>query len=107
MAARIPLENMTLRQIAALESQLAAAKSKATEAAKAEVKTKIDALLASSGLTISDLYPAVTHSRRRSKSSPKYANPDDRTQTWTGRGRQPNWLVARLKKGAKVEDFSI
>lgn len=107
MAERINLEKMSLRQIAALETQLATAKSKATEAAKAELKAKIDALLASSGLTLGDLYPSSTFGRRRSKSSPKYANPDDRTQTWTGRGRQPNWLVARLKKGAKVEDFAI
>ena len=35
------------------------------------------------------------------------ANPDDPAQTWTGRGRKPNWLVARLKKGAKVENFAI
>jgi hypothetical protein len=27
--------------------------------------------------------------------------------TWTGRGRKPNWLLARLKKGAKLSDFEI
>ena len=37
----------------------------------------------------------------------KYANPDDHSQTWTGRGRRPFWLLARLKKGASLEDFAI
>ena len=28
-------------------------------------------------------------------------------ETWTGRGKQPRWLVAELEKGAKLEDFLI
>lgn len=41
------------------------------------------------------------------KVSPKYANPKDKSQTWTGRGRKPLWVVAHLKKGGKVEDLSL
>lgn len=41
------------------------------------------------------------------KSAPKYANPDDATQTWTGRGRQPNWVKAALSSGKTLEDLSI
>ena len=26
--------------------------------------------------------------------SPKYRNPDQPSETWTGRGKQPRWLVA-------------
>ena len=105
--ARIPVEKMTLKQIEGLEAQIAAAKAKAADTAKAELKAKIDALLAGSGLTIGDLYPKATRGRGKSKSAAKYANPEDRSQTWTGRGRKPNWLVARVKKGAKMEDFAI
>ena len=39
--------------------------------------------------------------------APKYANPEDPSQTWAGRGRKPNWLVAKLKKGANMADFAI
>jgi DNA-binding protein H-NS len=35
----------------------------------------------------------------------KYANPDDRSQTWTGRGRKPNLLIAKVKKGATLEQL--
>lgn len=28
-------------------------------------------------------------------------------QTWTGRGRKPNWLVEKLATGAKLEDFAV
>ena len=37
----------------------------------------------------------------------KYANPEDKSQTWTGQGRKPNWLVAKLGKGAALADFTI
>ena len=40
-------------------------------------------------------------------SKPKYANPADKTQTWTGKGRQPNWYRAEVEKGTTPEAMSI
>jgi DNA-binding protein H-NS len=100
------IERMTLKQLSDLEGRIAKAKSQARDNARADLKAKIDRLLAGSDFTIAELY-GFTTKRGRSKSAAKYANPDDRNQTWTGRGRKPNWLVARLKRGAKLEDFSI
>ena len=37
----------------------------------------------------------------------KYRNTKDSSQTWTGRGRKPNWLVDALKKGAKIDSFTV
>ncbi|SHJ86076.1 DNA-binding protein H-NS [Bradyrhizobium lablabi] len=38
---------------------------------------------------------------------PKFQNPNDPSETWAGRGKQPRWLVAQLKAGKKVDDFLI
>ena len=38
---------------------------------------------------------------------PKYFNPDQPSETWTGRGKRPRWLVKQLKSGRRVEDFRI
>nr|WP_272909112.1 H-NS histone family protein [Acinetobacter nectaris] len=38
---------------------------------------------------------------------PRYRNHNNPEQTWTGRGKQPRWIVAELAKGAKLEDFII
>jgi DNA-binding protein H-NS len=38
---------------------------------------------------------------------PKYCNPTAPTETWSGRGKQPRWLVAALQSGHKLEDFRI
>jgi DNA-binding protein H-NS len=39
--------------------------------------------------------------------APKYRNPDSPSETWAGRGLKPRWLVAALKSGKKLDDFSI
>ena len=41
------------------------------------------------------------------KVKPKYRNPADRSETWTGRGLKPRWMVAAMKGGKKLEDFAI
>lgn len=41
------------------------------------------------------------------KSSPKFANPADSSQTWTGKGRQPNWYREELAKGTSPEQMAI
>jgi len=38
---------------------------------------------------------------------PKYRNPASPSETWSGRGKQPRWLVAELKAGRKLEEFAI
>jgi len=38
---------------------------------------------------------------------PKYRNPEQPSETWSGRGKQPRWLTAALKTGHKIEDFVI
>ena len=41
------------------------------------------------------------------KVSPQYHNPADNAQTWTGRGRQPKWVVDALGKGKTLDDLRI
>src|SRR5579863_4803408 len=38
---------------------------------------------------------------------PKYQNPDQPSETWSGRGKQPRWLTAALKTGHTIEEFVI
>jgi DNA-binding protein H-NS len=105
--AAVNVDRMSLKEINDLEAKIAKAKSAAREKAKSDLKDRIDRLVEGSGFTIAELYGFSGRGRGRSKSAAKYANPENKTETWTGRGRKPNWLVARLKKGAKMEDFSI
>ncbi|MFB6453003.1 H-NS histone family protein [Bradyrhizobium tunisiense] len=45
--------------------------------------------------------------RKYPKVMPKYYNPLQPTETWSGRGKQPRWLVAALQSGHTLEEFRI
>lgn len=36
---------------------------------------------------------------------PKYQNPEQPFETWSGRGRQPHWVGTQLRSGKKVDDL--
>lgn len=76
-----------------------------------DVRTKIDGILASAGLTIGEVYP--TRGAKGAKGpkaavAPKYRNPDNAAQTWSGRGKRPLWFTEALKKkGVTAESMLI
>lgn len=48
--------------------------------------------------------------KKAAKKSPavsKYANPADKTQKWTGKGRQPQWFKNAIAQGKKSDDLLI
>ncbi|EHN65725.1 MULTISPECIES: H-NS histone family protein [Comamonas] len=78
-----------LAQREALEQQIAAARK--TEVADAVQKIK--GLIEAFGLTQDDVFPAAKQKQKRETGSvaPKYRDPAT-GQTWSGRGKPPNWI---------------
>ena len=71
---------------------------------KAEAKKAADAAAKQFGFSLDQL---VDDSGKGSKGVPRFANPEDPEQTWTGRGRKPNWVIAWLDAGKPLEDLAI
>jgi len=72
-----------------------------------EVRTKIDAVLAGAGLTLAEVYP--TRGGKGAKGpkatvAPKFRNPENPAQTWSGRGKRPLWFNDALKKKGVTAD---
>lgn len=44
---------------------------------------------------------------RTTRVAPKYRNPSNHEQTWTGRGNKPHWVRDFEKGGGKLEDTRI
>ena len=102
--ATVNVGKMSLKDLLELELKVQQAISNARERERSEVKLALAKLAEKRGFTVAELYGG----RAKGKSSvAKYANPANRSETWTGRGRKPNWLVAKLKRGAKLESFAI
>jgi DNA-binding protein H-NS len=102
--ATVNVDKMSLKDLIELEAKVQKAIAVARDRERAEVKQAMAALAEKRGFSVSELFGG----RSRGKgSAAKYVNPDNKTETWTGRGRKPNWLVAKLKKGANMADFAI
>lgn len=45
--------------------------------------------------------------KAKAKRPAKFRNPDDPNQTWTGRGRKPQWIKAAEEAGLDLSKFEI
>jgi DNA-binding protein H-NS len=41
------------------------------------------------------------------KVEPKFRNPEDPSETWSGRGKQARWVIALLAAGRTIDDLRI
>jgi DNA-binding protein H-NS len=102
----IDLDKLSLKELKELQSRVA------KEIANFEVKKKKEALFELEekakelGFSLAELTGA-TPLRKRAPAVAKYANPQDPTETWSGRGRKPRWFSAALAAGKTPEDLSI
>ena len=102
--AQINLEKLTLRELVELQERVGPAIRDAQARERAAAREKLDKMAQQLGFNVKELYGS------RRQSGPvkvKYANPDNASETWTGRGRTPNWLRAKLDKGAKLDSFAL
>ncbi|MDB4222407.1 H-NS histone family protein [Granulosicoccus sp.] len=44
---------------------------------------------------------------KRGKVAPKYKNPANESETWTGRGRQPIWVRDYVQSGGSLDQVTI
>lgn len=81
-----------------LKSVRAREKNEALKAAKAAA--------AKYGFSLDELSGGTAKSKGP-KSAPKYANPNDPSQTWSGRGRKPQWVHDAIAKGIDMSKLEI
>ena len=96
---------MSLKELQELELKVKKVKLSMQERSRSELRHKLESMAAQAGFKLSDLFGGRGGKGR--KVAAKYANPDDPSQTWSGRGRKPRWLAARLRAGDRVEKFLI
>ena len=70
-----------------------------------EALAAVEAKAAEMGFSLSELTSGAKPNG--TKSAPKYCHPENPAKTWTGKGRQPNWLKDALACGKALEDLLI
>jgi DNA-binding protein H-NS len=104
---QINLEKLGLMELQELELRVEKAIAEARLKERSELKSEIEQMVADRGFTMSEIFSTTRGGAKGRTVAPKYANPEDPTQTWTGRGRKPNWLVEKIDEGANLDDFLI
>lgn len=109
----VDLKGMTPKQLQKLAGDVA------KEISARATKQKDAALKAASkaakehGFDLTELLGDAPKKRGRKKGPakaklpPKYKNPDNPAQTWSGRGRQPEWYKAAIKAGKPAKSLEI
>ena len=119
----IDLSGLSAKELASL---IRDAQKRKTVVAKrqpiAKVRTQLVKAAQKAGYSIEELFgagaPKASRAPRAAKAptksankgvkvAPKYRDPVNAANTWTGRGKQPRWLAEYTSGGRKVEDFLI
>jgi DNA-binding protein H-NS len=103
------IDKLSYNQLIELKDTIEATIAQRRADEQAALKEKMAEMAAEAGFDLEDVLPAKRGGKGKKGGTvaPKYRNPKDTSQTWTGRGRQPKWLVAELEKGRKLESFLI
>jgi DNA-binding protein H-NS len=95
------LESISLDELWALHEDVSALLVKKITAEKLELELRLSQLRGKN-----DTKENVSR-RPYPKVLPKYQNPAEPSETWSGRGKQPKWISAQLKSGKKLDDLTI
>ncbi len=73
-----------------------------------DARKEVNDILKKYGVTIDQVVGIKSKKTRAGAlSEPKYRNPDDFTQTWTGKGRKPKWVLEYLDRGYTLDGLAI
>lgn len=104
----INIRNLNHSQLTDLIARARARQEELAKEKAAELRRKISAMVKAEGLGIDEVFGGTANRRIvRRKVKPKYRNPADPAQTWTGRGKRPRWFSAALDAGKKEKDLLI
>jgi DNA-binding protein H-NS len=101
----IDLNSMSLKQLKALQADLAKAITSYADRQKREAAVALEARARELGFSLAEL--AGSTGKKSRGGTPKYANPDEPSTTWSGKGRRPQWFDAALAAGKSKDDLLI
>lgn len=103
----IDLNNLSLKELKDLQSRVAKAISSFDSRRKKADLAALEEKARELGYSSLAELTGEKATRKRAPALAKYANPADRTDTWSGRGRQPRWFAAAMAAGKSPEDLAI
>lgn len=100
-------------ELRALRTQIDRAISSFEDRKRRDALAAVEQAAREHGFALADLTGKVGRGRRNAAPAPrtvgeaKYANPDEPTMTWSGRGRRPRWVSEQIEAGKSLDDLVI
>ncbi|ENG7912696.1 H-NS histone family protein [Acinetobacter baumannii] len=107
---KLEIENLSIEELKNLQEEAEALIASKKDQAIVDAYNQIIEIAENTGFSVEQLLEFGAQKRKKSARKsvePRYRNKSNPEETWTGRGKQPKWLVAEIEKGAKLEDFLI
>ncbi|EPX78328.1 H-NS family nucleoid-associated regulatory protein [Salipiger mucosus] len=104
---KIDVNSLSKNELLALQKDIDKAIKDREEREKIEALAAAEAKAREMGYTLSELLAARGEGKKKSVNPPKYRHPENPEKTWTGRGRQPDWIKEALGSGKSLDDFLI
>jgi len=101
----INFDTMSLDELKRLKKDLDKAIANYDDRLKAEARRDLEEKAREYGFSLSELVEVKT--TKRGTVAPKYRNPGNPEQTWSGRGRQPTWFREAIVAGTEPDDLMI
>ena len=95
---------MTLAELQTLQKEVQSAIKNFEKKKRAEARAAIEAVAKEHGLSLNEI---LGSSAKTAKAAPKYRNPKNPAETWSGRGRQPAWYKEALTSGKSQKSLEI
>jgi DNA-binding protein H-NS len=105
MARNDTFDKMSVAELTAARQRIDKLIAEKQTSARAELKDKIASMAKQHGLTLDEIFGR--RGKGKGSVAPKYRDPKNPENTWTGRGRMPRWMVAAAKGGKSKDDFLI
>ena len=107
----IDLKSMSRKELEKLQVEVERELQNAEARDRREARKAAAKAAAEFGFSLEDISDEGTAPRKTRRSGPKskakFANPENPSETWTGKGRQPNWYRAEIEKGTAPESMAI
>ena len=102
----IDLQTLSLAELKKLQKDVAKAIETFEEREMKAAAAEAEALLRERGFSLAQIMQ-LGAAKPKTKVAPKYVDPADPSQTWTGRGRKPRWFIEAREAGKTLEDLAI
>ena len=100
------LSNMSLGDLRNLQDQIKQEMKKREQSDMAKAREQILAIAQSVGVPLKDLI-ATAGRGKTGTVAVRFRNPDNASQQWTGRGRQPKWVKEWVEGGKSIDKLRV